>query len=326
MTANWSEASEAVRQAKSILIVTHISPDGDAIGSLLGLANGLREMGKQVDAAVDGGVPLFLNYIPGQETVLGELKAGQWDLMVSVDASDEERTGEAGKFGRTHSTQVVNLDHHATNTQFGNFHLVVPEAASASEVVYDWLVYMGHPVSQASATALLTGMVTDTLAFRTSHVIPRTLMVAHDLMAAGAPLFDIINWTMVSRPISDFLLWQRVFPSVKYDDGIVSAVILPDDVKAVGLSDISDAGLVSTLVTADEVMIAIIFKVQEDNTVKLSMRSKVGYDVAQVAFALGGGGHKPAAGATVAGTLDEVWAKVMPMLREVVNRGKLMSG
>lgn len=326
MTVNWNEAVAAVKQAASILIVTHVKPDGDAIGSLLGLAIALREMGKRVDAAVDGGVPLYLRFIPQQDTVIGELAQGQWDLMVSVDASDEERTGEVGKYGRAHSAVVVNLDHHATNTFFGNLHLVVTEAVSASEVVYDWLVRFEHPISSQVATALLTGLVTDTLAFRTSHVVPRTLAVAHQLMLAGGSLVDVINRTMVSKPLSDILLWKQVFPSVEFKDGIISAAITPQDIKTVGLPEMSDAGLVSMLVGADEVFVAIVFKVQDNNSVEISMRSKVGYDVAAVAFALGGGGHKPAAGATVSGTLDEVKALVMPMLENVVKQGKQVSG
>ncbi len=326
MTTNWIEAVAAVNRANSILVVTHVKPDGDAIGSLLGTAIALREMGKKVDAAVDGGVPDYLRYIPQQETVLSELKQGQWDLMISVDASDEPRTGDVGIYGREHSAVVINLDHHATNTMFGNIHLVVPEAVSASEIVYDFLLKFDKPISQAVATALLTGLVTDTMGFRTNHVLPRTLEIAHQLMLAGGPLVDIINRTMVSKPLTDILLWQQVFPSVEFKDGIISAVVTPENLKAIELPDMTDAGLVSTLVTADEVMIAVVFKVQSDNKVEISLRSKVGYDVAAVAFALGGGGHKPAAGATIEGTLEEVKARVMPMLEAVVKQGKQISG
>jgi len=326
MTMNWNEAVDAVERAGSILVVTHIKPDGDAIGSLLGMTIGLREMGKKVDAAVDGGVPDYLRYIPQPETVIGDLKQGQWDLMISVDASDEERTGDAGIYGRAHSVVVINLDHHATNTMFGNIHLVAPEAVSASEIVHDFLVKFEKPISQPVATALLTGLVTDTMGFRTNHVVPRTLELAHQLMVAGGPLVDIMNRTMVSKPLSDILLWKQAFPSVEFKDGIISAVVTPENVKAVNLDDMTDAGLVSTLVAADEVMIAVVFKVQLDNKVEISLRSKVGYDVAAVAFALGGGGHKPAAGATVNGTLEEVKARVMPMLEAVVKQGKQISG
>ena len=198
-------------------------------------------------------------------------------------------------------------------------------AVSASEVVYDWLLKFGHAISQAVATALLTGIVTDTMGFRTNHVVPSTLEVAHELMLAGGPLVDIINRTMVSKPIIYILLWKQVFPSVEYKDGIASAVVTLENLKAAGLSEMTDAGLVSTLVAADEVLIAVVFKVETENKVELSFRSKVGYDVAAVAFALGGGGHKPAAGATVEGTLDAVKAKVMPMLQAVIQQGQQAS-
>src|ERR1041385_2559715 len=95
---NWSDASQAVADAKMILIVTHVKPDGDAIGSLLGMAVALHEQGKKVDAAVDGGVPDFLRYLADSKTVHSKLKRGKWDLMISVDASDEERSGLVGDY------------------------------------------------------------------------------------------------------------------------------------------------------------------------------------------------------------------------------------
>src|SRR5690606_29021244 len=113
---NWNEATQAVDAANTILVVTHLKPDGDAIGSLLGLTNMLRERGKTVTAVVDDGVPDFLRYVPGADTVLPELTTGEWDVMISTDASDEERTGRAGIYGRAHSRIVINLDHHPTNT------------------------------------------------------------------------------------------------------------------------------------------------------------------------------------------------------------------
>src|SRR5512145_989397 len=121
----WLAAAAAVEAASSILVVTHVSPDGDAIGSLLGLTLALRERGKKVTASVDDGVPDFLKHLPEAETVQGKLKHGRWDLMISVDASDEERTGVSGAFGRARSQQVINLDHHPTNTAFGDIFLVL---------------------------------------------------------------------------------------------------------------------------------------------------------------------------------------------------------
>ena len=133
----WQAAADAIAAAETILIVAHIAPDGDAVGALLGLAQPLRAMGKQVTAAIDGGVPAELAFIPAAETVRAELSAGEFDLMISVDASDVERSGAVGAYGFVHSRTVINLDHHPTNTGFGDIHLIQPQAVAAAEVVFE---------------------------------------------------------------------------------------------------------------------------------------------------------------------------------------------
>jgi phosphoesterase RecJ-like protein len=317
----WAEATEAVKQAASILIVTHVSPDGDAIGSLLGLTLALREMGKKVDAVVDGGVPDFLRYLTGANTVQGKLKRGKWDLMISSDASDEERTGLPGEYGRKHSDKVINLDHHPTNTYFGDLFLVLPQAVSATEIVYRWLQHMGHPLSLDVASALLTGLVTDTMGFRTNNVVGATMGIAQQLMDAGASLYEITQRTMVSRPFRDLSLLSYSFASVKLKGNIISGVVTQEDLKRSGQIDATDGGLVSQLITANEVVIAVVYKELADNKVELSFRSKPGFDVGSVAFSLGGGGHKQASGATIDGSIDEAIARVTPLLEAAAAQG-----
>ncbi|MBI5670432.1 MAG: bifunctional oligoribonuclease/PAP phosphatase NrnA [Chloroflexi bacterium] len=319
--AQWAEASAAVEAAQKILIVTHVNPDGDAIGSMLALALALREQGKQVTTAVDGGVPDFLGYLKDSGKVIGRLKRGHFDLMVSVDASDEERTGIAGAFGRRRSQRVINLDHHPTNTGFGDIHLVLPEAVSATEVVYEWLSRMGHPLSQPIATALLTGLVTDTMGFRTSNVTATTLGIAQQLMQAGASLTEVTARALVARSYSTIELWKRVLPLVRLEDRIISGVVAQADLAAVGLVDVTDGGLVSLLASVQEAVIAVVFKETREHRVEISLRSKPGYDVGTVALSLGGGGHTQAAGATIDGPLEAAIARVMPLLRVAAGVG-----
>ena len=267
-------------------------------------------------------MPDFLRFLPAADTVLSELKGGQWDLMISVDASDVERTGTVGSFGLAHSTTVINLDHHPTNTQFGDFHLIVPQAVSASEIIYDWLLRMNMPPSKPVATALLTGLITDTMGFRTSNVVPRTLQVAYEQALIGAPLLDIINRTLVTKPLNYILLWQQAFPSVGFNHGIASAVITPENVRHATLREMTDGGLVNLLVAAEEVFAAVVYKVLDNESVEISFRSKPGFDVGSVAVALGGGGHAQAAGVTVSGTLDDVKARVTPLLEQALKQGR----
>lgn len=321
-TTNWIKAWESVQAASSILIVTHIFPDGDAIGTLLGLTNALRAQGRQVDAAVDGGVPDFLVFLPGQETVLPSLKSGAWDVMISVDSSDEARTGNCGAYGRAHSQLVINLDHHATNTLFGDIHLVDAQASSAAQVAYDWLTAVGITPDYDVALPLLTGLVTDTLGFRTSSVTPRTLSVAQALIATGASLAEVAARTLESRPYDTLMLWRYALQSVNLEDGVIYATVTQDDIRRAGGRDSADLGLSNFLVQTDEAAVSAVFRETPEGRVELSFRAKLGYDVSQVAFGLGGGGHKQASGATVDGPLASVIERVMPLLKEAVRQGK----
>jgi phosphoesterase RecJ-like protein len=318
-------AKQAVYDAETILVVSHVNPDGDAVGSLLGLANAFRQMGKQVTTAIDDGVPAYLQFLPHAEDVYPSLQDENmhWDLMVSTDASDEERTGEVGQVGRRRSTKVLNLDHHITNTFFGDIHLVSSNAVSAAEVAFTWLSDMGTIFDETVAIPLLTGMVTDTLGFRTNNVNARTFEVLQRLMATGIQLYPIIHRTLGTMTMPEFKLWQQVLPRSIVDDKIIYTVITPQDVETAGLDEMTDAGLVSQLNQLDDTHIAVVFKIMSETETQLSLRSKPGYDVAQVAFALGGGGHKQAAGATVQGTFEDVKARVLPLLHDAIAEGSL---
>lgn len=324
MTINkpqWDDAVQAIQSAQTILVVSHVSPDGDAIGSLLGMTTTLQSMGKTVVGALDDEIPDYLAFMPHSDTVVSEL-SGDFDLLISVDASDEERSGKVGEYGRAHSKLVINLDHHPTNTGFGDIHLVVPTAVSACEIVFDLLGYMGHNISKDTAYVLLVGMVTDTLGFRIDATTPRTLEVAQALMQKGASLPQIIRRTLMNKSYTDVQLWKSAYSSVELDDQVIHATITLDDVKKAGLEKPSDAGLVGHLISVNEAVVSIVFKEQPDKQVEISFRSKKGYDVGSLALELGGGGHTQASGCTVDGTLDEVKKRVLPMAHNVVTEGE----
>lgn len=318
---SWNELATRVDSAERILLVTHVKPDGDAIGSLLGMANMLRARGKAPVPAVDGGVPIFLKFVPGAEQVVSSVPALEFDLMISLDASDEERTGEAGKYGRAHAPFVVNIDHHPTNTMFGDLHLVVPEAVSTTEVLYDGFWSLGWPIAESIATPLMVGLITDTIGFRTSNVTPHTLETAAALMSAGAPYHDIVQRTLVATPFAAVKMWQLALDTVELKDRVISASLTLEGMARAGLNQSSDSGgLVGFLSSTTESRVAVVFKQVAANSIEISLRSKPGYDVSGVAFSLGGGGHKQAAGATVAGTLAEVRERVLPLLRQIARR------
>ena len=317
----WREAAAAISDSRSVLAVSHIAPDGDAVGSLLGLAGALRDAGKVVAAVIDGGVPTDLRFVPQSETVLPALSDMEFDLMISLDSSDIERIGVAGAYGLAHSKRVINLDHHPTNTRYGDIHLIVPEAVAATEIVFDFLNYLGSAITSDIAYALLTGLITDTQGFRISATTGRTLEIAQSLMACGAPLAQIMAQTLNRRPYEEIELWKRVLPTARLDKGLISADIRQADVEAVGLRAPADGGLVSHLVNVDRALISVVFKETAEGGIEVSLRAKPGFNVAAVAFALGGGGHTLASGCTIAGSLAQAKDRVLPLLRQAIAEG-----
>jgi phosphoesterase RecJ-like protein len=324
-TTNWDDAERAVLTAETILIVSHLSPDGDAVGSLLGIANALRALGKTIVSALDDSVPDILRFLPNSDTVQTTLTDGDWDLMISVDSSDEERTGKCGAYGRLHSKTVINIDHHATNVMFGNIHLVDPTAVSATEVIFQLLKTMNFKFSPEVATPLLTGLVTDTLGFRTNNVKPDTLLIAHELMGYGASLTEITARTLGNKSFLAVNLWKYALATVQlHEGGVISAEITEESLKRAGLNDLTDSGLVGFLVKVNEAMISVVFKETIDGRIEISLRSKPGFDVSAVALSLGGGGHQQASGATIDGPMESAKKRVLPLLRNCAKEGNLV--
>ncbi len=321
---NWNNATSLVRDARKIILVTHLAPDGDAIGSMLSLGLALRAMGKEAILVVDGGVPSNLAFLPGSPTVLATVGDAQADLIIVLDCGDEGRMGETGKQVRTLGKPLINLDHHWSNTRFGNENLVNTEWAATAEGVYEWLEALDVRFTPDVSQCLLCGIVTDTLCFRTDNTTPRTLDRARHLMEAGANLGYIVQHTLTRIATNTIRLWGQVMPTVHVEDRVIWANVTIAARKAVGMNDggdMKDGGLSSVLLQADEAYISCVFTEKEGNKVELSLRAVPGFDVSQVAVSLGGGGHRPAAGATIQGTLSEVEARVIPLLKKAARAG-----
>ena len=173
---------------------------------------------------------------------------------------------------------------------------------------------------------LLTGLATDTLGFRTSNVTAQTLEIATQLMAAGAPLPEIMARTLESKPYRTVELWKYALETVALHDQVVEAVVSQQALKAVGLDEVTDGGLVGLLSKINEARVAVVFKELDNGRVEISLRSKPGYDVSQVAFSVGGGGHKQASGATIDGPIEAARERLLPLLQEVAANGAAPEG
>jgi len=319
-TLNWTEANDLIGRARRVLVLTHVNPDGDAIGSLLGLAHALRRLGKEVTAAVDGGVPDHLRFMPGTESILPALTGTEADVIVAVDCGDVLRIGEVGQVALRSGAPVINLDHHRTNTLFGQANLVDVDTVAAAEGVLDWLDRLGVALDHEIATCLLTGLVTDTLCFRTDNVTAETLGKAQRLMAQGAPLSEIVQRTVNHKPYSGLKLWGLALPDVQLEEHVIWAVLTQQMYLQAGYEN-DDAGLVGTLVQVDEAYISAVFKEKRDGSIEIGFRAVPGFDTSEVAVALGGGGHKLASGATVREPLETLVPRVVALLKAAVQAG-----
>ena len=306
-------------QAGDILAVCHIAPDGDAIGSLLGLGWALRQLGKKYTLVCADTIPEVYLFLPGSEKVVPR-STGEHDLLIALDCSDRKRLGQACPTELLERVPIINIDHHVTNSKFGTVNWVDPFASATAEMVAELVGHLGLSLTLPLATCLLNGIVSDTRGFRTPNTTARTLAMAIRLMEAGAPLAEIVERNFNRRSLSSMRLWAKVIDGIKLLDGrVIWGEITRQMRQECGAAESDDGGLANFLITAQEADIAVVLTEKEDRVVDVSMRAGPGLDVSQVAVRLGGGGHPQAAGCTIQGTLAEVrekvWAEVKRSLR-----------
>ncbi|MEZ4618256.1 MAG: DHHA1 domain-containing protein [Caldilineaceae bacterium] len=211
------------------------------------------------------------------------------------------------------------IDHHFTNTKFGQINWVDPSCAATCQMLVGLADALGVPLAGAVAKCLLTGIVTDTLCFRTSNTDAAVMDAAQRLMQSGIKLAEIVAHTLNRREFNTFRLWGAVLADVQLVDGVIWTTISLAQREAAQTQD--DGQLSSMLITAVEADISATFteKVDENGqlTVECSFRAKPGFDVGTLAFDLGGGGHPPASGVTLSGPLQEITSHVVARLQEV---------
>lgn len=306
---------EHIASAQKVMVTTHLRPDGDAIGALLGLGLALEGAGKAVQMVSLDGIPSTFKHLPGSARVLKKPE-GPYDLTIAVDCADHTRPGNVfdglGKPG-------INIDHHITNDHFAGINLIEVEQAATCGILFDHLDEWGLTLTQDIASALLTGLITDTLGFRTTSTTPKVLRQAADLLETGVDMTDLYMRGLVRKSFNAARYWGAGLSSIQHQDGITWAALTLEDRKSSGYSTNDDADLINHLSAIDDSSVAIIFVEQHHGKVKVSWRAqKPGLDVAQVAQQFGGGGHKAAAGAQVAGTMAEVQENVLSVTKQLL--------
>lgn len=305
--------SEKIRASERLLLVSHVRPDADAAGSVLGLGLALENVGKNVQMVLEDGADNF-KYLPGSDRIV-PAPAGEVDMVIVVDCSDPERVG--GVLAEYDHVDLV-VDHHKTNLQFGESNIVESDQVATAAILFDHMPEWGLSFDPDVASCLLSGIVGDTIGFRTPNVNADVMRKVADLMDLGADLGNIYREELVMKSFKAVRYWGAGLSRMEQNDGLVWASLTLADRQKIGYPGSDDADLVNVLSSVNEAEIALIFIEQPQNMVKVSWRARPGMDVSGIAFEFGGGGHAAAAGADIQGTLEDVMEDIIIETRKLL--------
>ncbi len=302
-----------LKGAERVLIIAHQKPDGDALGAALALSHYLDYLKIPHVCFCKDQVPQQFFFMPSVGRFTHDHEAARrdsFDVICVVDSGDLVYAG-AEELVNTHSARnavILNIDHHPTNTNFGHCNLVHDTASSTSEIIFHFLDHQRYPISQETATCLLTGILTDTGIFSNLATTPSSLEVASRLFAYGARVKDIMRYTMRNMSLVNLQLWGRALSRLKEDaeSGIVTTVITRADFDELGITEDGTEGIANFLNNLGQARMVMVLKEFEQGKIKASLRTThADVDVSKLAQAFGGGGHKKAAGFTIEGALKE---------------------
>ncbi len=311
-----AEAAAALERHRHVLITSHYNPDGDNIGSQLGLAHLLKRLGKMVEIIDQDPVPDRYRFLPGWEKIKNDIVPSQATLAVVLDSAGLDRIGRAAGAIVPARMEIVNIDHHISNDGFGQSQYVDPDASSTCELIHRISKRLTKTLTAEEATCLLCGIITDTGGFRYASASPATLRTAAELMEQGAALSDIAtSLYFEERPETLGLLGELLVGMKRSSRAPLAWMsVSREQLRRHGVSMSETEEFVRYALSVRGVEVGLMFKDQEDGQVRLSFRSKGHYDVDRLARIFGGGGHRQAAGARVAGRLAEVQGPVIEAL------------
>ena len=307
---------ERLVKSQNVVIASHVRPDGDAIGSMLGLGLALLDAGKSVQLVLVDGVPASFRHLEGSARIVRE-PTGEYDTFVTVDSADFKRVG---KFFEDFGQPDINIDHHKTNENFGKLNLIEAEEVATAAILARHLPEWGYPITQPIAAALLTGIVTDTLGFRTSNTNPSALRLCAMLMETGVDMTELYMKALVHKSFPAARYWGAGLSKLEQNNGIVWATLTLEDRRISGYGGNDDADLINIISSIEGNKVGMIFVEQLDNHVKISWRAlEPGIDVSRVAKHFTGGGHAAAAGADIPGSLSEIQPLVLKTTQELLS-------
>lgn len=313
-----AEVTDLVRSGQRFLLLAHLYPDGDVLGSQLGLGLAIRAAGRRVAFACAHPVPDPFQSLPGAAEVQ-QWKEGQggWDVVVTLDCPDERRVGGLLEGCRQPGTRVLNIDHHADNRRYGDVNWIQPAASATGEMVYELLGAAGLPLTREVATNLYTAIVTDTGSFRYSNTTPTTFRVAARLVEAGADPATVAIQLYETRHLPGLHLLGRILQEVETNPEGTIAWMVIGRIQTESPDLLPAEDFITYPRSLRTAKVAVLFR-ELPGEVKVSLRAKGEVNVARIAARFGGGGHPNAAGAVVPGDLARVRALVLDAVRDAL--------
>ncbi len=305
------DAVEFFRSHDDITLIAHVSPDGDTLGSCLGLYHALSSAGKRVQVVCSDPVPAAYRILPGADAVLLPSAAQQTEAVVSVDCADVARTGDAKAFFCA-AADTLNVDHHGTNNSYAKANYVRICAATA-ELAFEIIRELEIPLNEAIASCLYTGITTDTGNFAYSNTTPDTFRIAAELLAAGIKLPELNQALFRTIPLRKLRLRALAVERARFarDQRIVVSALSVADYRSCDATGEDTEGVIDSLRDIDTVEIAAFLHETEDGAIRVSMRGKRYADVSTIATKYQGGGHKLAAGCTLYLPLETAWTVIL---------------
>ena len=312
---------EALRESRTVCVVGHIRPDGDCVGSQLGLTLALRAEGKKVACWHENRIPEKYEFLDRDGVIQKPRKGRKFDCVVATDAASFDRLGSVGKCVANRKL-LINIDHHESNTRYGDLNWVSAHEPSSGELIFRLLKIAKWPITKRIADCLFTAVSTDTGSFQYASTRPSTYHVAGELVSRGADLARICDEVYQSYPVSRARLLRHIYSHFRltHDDQIAYFWLKKADFARTGAESCDSEGLIDHIRAIAPVVVACVFEEIDPELTRISLRSKSEkVNVNEIAAQFGGGGHPAAAGARIPGSPLSVQRKVIAAVKKALN-------
>jgi bifunctional oligoribonuclease and PAP phosphatase NrnA len=308
----FQKIKEILNNGKRFLVVTHIDPDGDAVGSAFALGFAIETLAKEVSVYLKDRVPYRYAFLPQPRGLVHEIPEGTFDAVFTVDCGDFFRVGN-GHEKLKEKGPIINIDHHDTNEAFGYINILDERASSTAELIYLVLKGLGIPIDADMAINIYTGIFTDTGSFRYDNTNTKAFIICEEMTHKGVVPSYVASKVHESHPRERFVLLCTVLSTLQmyYDNRVAVVHVTADMFREAGASREHSEGFVEFIKEMKDLEVAALLRQIGEGRYKISMRSKGTVDVASIAARFGGGGHKNAAGCVMEGTLEEIRTRLV---------------